>query len=112
MLTLSPSIRIYLCLQPTDMRRGFDRLAALALEHVGEDPLHGHLFVFRNRRSNRLKVLYWDRNGYAVWYKRLERGRFSFPSCSDRSITLSPAAFQLLLGGVMKQTSVSNMMTA
>jgi transposase len=107
MLTLSPSIRIYLCLQPTDMRRGFDRLAELAREAVDEDPLSGHLFVFRNRRADRLKVLYWDRNGFAVWYKRLERGRFLFPSNGDgRSMTLQPTAFQLLLGGVMKQTRV------
>ena len=103
MLTLSPSIRIYLCLRPTDMRRGFDRLAEEARAHVGEDPLSGHLFVFRNRRENRLKVLYWDRNGYAVWYKRLECGRFRFPNGDGASVrVLPPAAFQLLLGGVIK----------
>lgn len=86
------------------MRRGFDRLAEEARLHVGEDPLSGHLFVFRNRRGDRLKVLYWDRNGYVVWYKRLESGRFRFPEPDGRgTCVLQPAAFQLLLGGVMKK---------
>lgn len=102
MLTLQPAIRIYLCRRPTDMRRGFDRLAEEARELAGEDPLSGHLFVFRNKREDRLKVLYWDRNGYAVWYKRLERGRFRFPKGDGGAAALSPAAFQLLLGGVMR----------
>jgi len=84
------------------MRRGFDRLAEEARELAGEDPLSGHLFVFRNKREDRLKVLYWDRNGYAVWYKRLERGRFRFPKGDGGAAALSPAAFQLLLGGVMR----------
>lgn len=108
MLTLSPSIRIYLCLQPTDMRRGFDRLAAEARELAGEDPLSGHLFVFGNRRGDRIKVIYWDRNGFAVWYKRLERGRFHFPTSDSRtSMTIQPAAFQLLLGGVMRKNDAN-----
>jgi transposase len=102
-LTLSPTIRIYLCVRPADFRCGMDRLACLARERVEEDPLNGHLFVFRNRRGNRLKVLYWDRNGWALWYKRLERGRFHFPDAGGaESRTISPAAFQLLLGGVMR----------
>ena len=103
MLTLSPTIRIYLCVRPADFRCGMDRLANLARERVEEDPLNGHLFVFRNRRGNRLKVLYWDRNGWALWYKRLERGRFGFPDAGGgESRTISPGAFQLLLGGVMR----------
>ncbi len=108
MLTLSPTIRIYLCVRPADFRCGMDRLASLAQERVEDDPLNGHLFVFRNRRGNRLKVLYWDRNGWALWYKRLERGRFGFPGAEGvESRTISPGAFQLLLGGVMKETRLS-----
>ena len=104
MLRLAPEIRIYLCLEPTDMRRGFDRLAEEVRALLGEDPLSGHLFVFRNRRCNRLKVLAWDRNGFAVWYKRLERGRFYFPSAGEgTSAVISPIAFQLLIGGAIRQ---------
>ena len=106
MLTLSPTIRIYLCTRPADFRCGMDGLASLARERVDEDPLSGHLFVFRNRRGDRLKVLYWDRNGWALWYKRLERGRFGLPSAAGgESRTLSPGAFQLLLGGVMRASA-------
>lgn len=100
MLTLSPSIRIFLCLQPADMRKSLDGLSALAREQAGEDPLLGHLFIFRNRRGDRLKVLYWDRNGYALWYKRLERGRFSFPRPASGRIAIDPDTFQLLIGGL------------
>lgn len=86
------------------MRRGFDRLAEEARRVAGEDPLSGHLFVFRNRRGNRLKVLMWDRNGYAVWYKRLERGTFVFPqSDTAGALTVTPAAFQLLIGGAIRK---------
>ena len=76
MLTLPPSVRIFVCLEATDMRKGFDGLAAVTRELLGEDPLTGHLFVFFNRRRNRVKTLFWDRSGLCIWYKRLERGRF------------------------------------
>ena len=79
MLRLPASVRVYLCLLPVDMRRSFDGLASMAEQVVGQDPLSGHLFVFRGRRGDRVKVLYWDRDGYALWYKRLEKGVFRFP---------------------------------
>ena len=100
MLTLRPAIHIYICLRPADMRKQMDGLAAMAREEMSEDPLSGHLFLFRNRRGNRLKLIYWDRNGYALWYKRLERGRFSFPRESSGKIAISESEFQLLIGGL------------
>lgn len=100
MLTLQPNIRIYIHTGPTDMRKSMNGLECLVSSHLGEDPMSGHLFLFRNRRGNRLKILYWDRNGYVVWYKRLERGTFSFPSPRDGRVEIQPAVFQQLLGGL------------
>jgi len=74
MLTLSPAVRIYLAIGATDLRRSIDGLSALVRERFGIDPLSGHLFLFRNRRGDRLKVLVWDRSGFCVFYKRLEQG--------------------------------------
>ena len=79
MLNLPGSVRVFLCMLPADMRWPFDSLARLVKDLLAEDPLSGHLFVFRNRRGDRVKILYWDRDGYAIWYKRLEQGIFRFP---------------------------------
>jgi transposase len=72
--------RIYLSTTPTDMRKGFDSLAALVKDFLGQDPLSGHLFLFIGRARDRLKILYWDADGFAVWYKRLEEGTFRLPA--------------------------------
>ena len=80
MLGLTPAVRIFVCTKPADMRRSFDGLASMASELVGEDPLSGHLFLFRNRRRDRIKILYWDTDGLCIWYKRLEMGVFQLPS--------------------------------
>jgi transposase len=80
MLSLPASVRVHLAVEPCDMRRGFDSLAAIVREHFGDDPLSGHLFVFRSRRADRVKILWWDRDGFAIWMKRLERGAFRAPS--------------------------------
>jgi len=73
MLSLPPSVRIFVCREPADMRRSFDGLARLAEEVAQGDPFSGHLFVFRNRRGDRIKILWWGRDGFIIYYKRCER---------------------------------------
>jgi transposase len=80
MLSLSRTTRVFLATESTDMRKGFDGLFALVESVIHEDPFSGHLFVFRNQRRDRLKALWWDRDGWAIFYKRLERGRYQFPT--------------------------------
>ena len=70
---LPPSVRIFVASQPVDLRQSFDRLAACTQEQLGGDAFSGHLFVFRNRRGDRVKILYWDRSGFCLWYTRLEQ---------------------------------------
>lgn len=100
MLSLPPTVRVFLCLAPVDMRRSFDGLAAAAQQVVRQDPLSGHLFVFRGRRGDRVKVLWWDRDGYALWYKRLEKGVFRFPSDAAQAREVSWADLGLILEGI------------
>ena len=99
MLSLPPSVKVFLCAKPTDMRRSFDGLAAMTEAVLKQDPFSGHLFVFRNRRGDRLKVLYWDRGGYAIWYKRLEEGLFRMPYCEGDSAELDASDLALILDG-------------
>ena len=82
MLNLRLPTRVFLCTLPTDMRRGFDGLAGMVREHLGGDPLSGDLFVFRSRRGDRVKLLYFEPDGFCLWYKRLEEGTFKLPTCS------------------------------
>lgn len=100
MLRLPVSVRVFLCLAPVDMRRSFDGLASAAEQVVREDPLSGHLFVFRGRRGDRIKILYWDRDGYALWYKRLESGVFRFPAGAGDAKEISAADLGLILEGI------------
>ena len=95
-------VRIWLCVGPTDMRRGFDRLAAQAQEVTGQDPFSGHLFVFRNRRGDKLKLLVWDRDGYVLFYKRLEQGQFKLPKVGGEqsAVPLRPSELAMLLDGI------------
>lgn len=99
MLRLPAPVRIFVCLEPVDMRRSFDGLAALA-SHLLGDPLSGHLFVFRSRRGDRVKILYWDRDGYALFYKRLEAGTFRFPTGAGGKLEVSAAELACLLEGL------------
>jgi len=94
--------RVFLCTSPTDMRKGFDTLAALVRESLGYDPLSGHLFLFVGRRRDRIKMLYWDRDGYALWYKRLEKGTFRMPVTKPdtASIELKASELAMLLEGI------------
>jgi transposase len=101
MLSLPPSTRVFVATKPADMRRSFDGLFALVRDFLGEDPLSGHLFVFRNRAGDRLKVLWWDRDGLAIFYKRLEEGTFRFPSAGDSArLEMTSADLQLVLQGI------------
>ena len=80
MLTWPAGTKVFVCSRPTDMRCGFDTLAEQVRRFLAEDPLSGHLFVFRSRKGDRVKVLYWDTDGYALWCKRLERGTVRLPT--------------------------------
>jgi transposase len=102
MLTLSQPVEIFLYVEPADLRKSYDSLAALVSDHLQRNVLDGGLFVFLNRRRNRIKLLYWDRDGLALWQKRLERGTFALPACTDNrdSVLLTRAQLALLLDGI------------
>jgi transposase len=106
MIGLTHGVQVYLCTTPTDMRRGFDGLSGMAQSLLERDPLSGHLFVFRNRNRDKLKILYWDQDGLAIWYKRLEQGTFQFPTDlkpkdeSQVGVEISAGDLSLLLGGI------------
>jgi transposase len=101
-LDRAASTRIWLAAEPADMRCGFDRLAELAQVVTDQNPLDGHLFLFRGRGGDRLKILYWDRDGYALWYKRLEEGVFKLPRIDGdkTSVELRASELAMLLDGI------------
>jgi transposase len=94
--------RIWLASEATDMRCGFDRLAERVRVVIGEDPLSGHLFIFRSRRGDRLKILHWDRDGFVLWYKRLEAGVFKVPRAegAGRALELRASELAMILDGI------------
>ena len=101
MLSITPGRQIWLCVQPTDMRRSFDGLSALVRTHLGEDPTSGQWFAFINRRRTQIKVLAFEEGGYWVWSKRLEQGRFAVPGAADATKRgLCRTEFLALLEGV------------
>lgn len=102
MLSITRNLKIFLAIAPTDMRKNHDGLAALVEHVLQENPLSGNLFVFRNKRADRVKLLYWDGDGYALWYKRLEKGTFRFPKvdASATRIDIASSDLAMLLDGV------------
>ncbi len=102
MLSLPLPVRIFLCTRHADLRKSFDGLAQMVREFLGEDPLSGHLFVFRNKRGDRLKLLYWDTDGLAIWYKRLEQGSYRFPPVTGTGdgVEIRSADLTMILDGV------------
>ncbi len=102
MLTLPSSVRVWLAAEPVDLRRGHDGLAAIVRQRWGDALFAGHLFVFLGRRLDRCKVLFWDRGGFVLVYKRLERGRFRLPKldADAREIEMDGTALTMLLDGI------------
>ena len=100
MLSLPTAVRIWLATRPTDLRKSFDSLAELVRQHLAADPLSGQLFVFRNKRADRVKLLYWDEDGFVIVYKRLELGTFRFPEATAAGVEIRAADLQMLLDGV------------
>ena len=97
MISLAPGTKVFLAGRPVDLRNGFDGLAARAQQAIGADPFSGHLFIFRGKRGDYFKGLYWDGTGMWLIAKRLERGRFVWPPIVDGAMTLTPAQFSILV---------------
>ncbi len=100
MLMLPHGIKVFVATKPLDMRSSFDGMVKLVQSNMNVDPFSGHLFLFCNKRGDKVKILYWDRNGFCQWYKRLERGIFRLPRVSGKSFTLNPSELGLLLEGI------------
>jgi transposase len=102
------AVRVFLCTQPTDMRKSFDGLQGMVREYLGQDPLSGHLFLFLNRRRDRVKILFWEHDGLVIWYKRLEAGTFqqlnpaayAGQSSGEAGVELNVTDLALLITGV------------
>lgn len=103
MISLTAATRIYLYRGSCDMRKSFDGLCGLIRSKLGADPLSGSLFVFVNRRRNMVKLLYWDRDGLAIWYKRLERGSFIPPAHCDEANQIDRRQLSMLLEGIVAE---------
>jgi transposase len=100
LLSLPAAAQVWLAIQPTDMRKSFDTLAELVRQQLQHDPLSGQLFLFRNKRGDRVKLLYWDEDGFVILYKRLEEGTFRFPEAATAGLQIRAADLHMLLDGV------------
>jgi len=96
----SGNVSVWVATTPVDMRRSFDGLAEHVRVFLGHDPLSGSMFVFRNKNTQRAKILWWDKDGLAIYYKRLERGTFQFPSAGEQAVAISSAQLMRLLAGM------------
>jgi transposase len=101
-LTIPAAVKLWYCPEATDMRLGFDGLFARVRSHLNADPLSGHLFIFRNRSADRLKILYWGGHGLCLWCQRLEAGRYHFPEpdADAAALELTAGQFQMILDGI------------
>ena len=107
MLSLPPTVRIWLAAEPVDLRKSFDSLAALVRDGLQSDPLSGDIFAFRNKTGDRIKLLLWDTDGFLILYKRLEKGTFRFPASIDAeatSVAVNATDLIMLLDGVDLQS--------
>lgn len=104
MIALAPQIRVFLYRRPTDMRKSFHGLVALTESELKQDPLSGSLFVFLNRRRDRVKILYWGQSGFCIWYQQLQKGTYQFPSptaMDDRdTLEVTRSQLSLILEGI------------
>ncbi len=100
MLMLAPNTRIYIATSHVDMRKSVDGLSIVVQETLNKNPLSGHLFVFTNKRGDKIKILYWDRNGFCLWYKRLEKSVFHLPKISGPVFNVNPAELGMILEGI------------
>jgi transposase len=105
MLSLPSSVRVFAARERVDFRKGFDGLVAIVRDRFGDDPLSGHLYLFFNARGNRLKILVWDRNGFWLFYKRLERGVFERIEGAGEKIEIDRARLAMLLDGIDTKSS-------
>lgn len=100
MIGLPPGVRISISTKPLDMRKSFDGMSAIISKELQADVFSGHLFVFLNKGGSKVKIFYWDRNGFCCWYKRLERGVFRLPRVEGNSFKVSASELNLILEGI------------
>jgi transposase len=106
-ISLAPGTKVFLACRPVDLRNGFDGLSAKVQQMIGADPFSGHLFLFRGKRGDYLKALYWDGSGLVLLAKRLEKGKFVWPPIVDGGLRLTPAQLALLIEGIEWRRTVA-----
>jgi len=100
MIDLPKNVKIFFAVDPVNMHRSFDGLAMITQEVLKQNPLSSNIFIFRNKRADKVKIIYWDRNGFVIYYKRLEKGRFKYPKTNQICLELSNLELNLLLDGI------------